>query len=348
MIIPHSRPMIDAEDTKIVSDVLASGMIAQGKSVMKFEAKIAEYVGVKYAVAVSSGTSAIHVALTSIGVGKGDEVIMPSYVCSSPYMATLHAGAIPKIVDIDRSDYNISIHATRENITNKTGAVIVPHMFGTPADLDDFLELGVPIIEDCAQALGAEYRGKKVGSLGLASIFSFYATKMITTGEGGMVLTDDPEVYRLAKEIREYDGRSLDVVRYNYKMTDIGAALGMSQLKKLGYFIEKRRLIAAKYSEILENNSSNILRIDPNKKSVFYRFILLTEKLELMRNFMRENGIICERPVSSPLHRGLPSLICPNAEYVFGRAISVPLFPSMSDEEINRVSQSLEFAIRQL
>jgi len=177
MIIPHSRPMIDAEDTKIVSDVLASGMIAQGKSVMKFEAKIAEYVGVKYAVAVSSGTSAIHVALTSIGVGKGDEVIMPSYVCSSPYMATLHAGAIPKIVDIDRSDYNISIHATRKNITNKTGAVIVPHMFGTPADLDDFLELGVPIIEDCAQALGAEYRGKKVGSLGLASIFSFYATK---------------------------------------------------------------------------------------------------------------------------------------------------------------------------
>jgi len=123
--------------------------------------------------------------------------------------------------------------------------------------------------------------------------------------EGGMVLTDDPEVYRLAKEIREYDGRSLDVARYNYKMTDIGAALGMSQLKKLGYFIEKRRLIAAKYSEILENNSSNILRIDPNKKSVFYRFILLTEKLELMRNFMRENGIICERPVSSPLHRGL-------------------------------------------
>jgi len=348
MIIPHSRPLIDAEDIKTVSDVLASGMIAQGENVREFEAKMAEFVGVKYAVAVSSGTTAIHVALASIGVKKGDEVIMPSYVCSSPYMATLHAGAVPQIVDIDTSDYNINVQAITENITNKTEAIIVPHMFGTPAELNELLELGVPIIEDCAQALGAEYKGKKVGSRGLASVFSFYATKMITTGEGGMVLTDDTEVYRLAKELREYDGRSLDIARYNYKMTDIEAALGLSQLRKLGYFVERRRQIAAKYSEILEENGFKIPKIESYKKSVFYRFILLTEKLEQLRSLMKEMGVTCERPVSYPLHSSLSSVICPNADYVFRRALSVPLYPSMTDEEANRVNQSLEFALRQL
>jgi perosamine synthetase len=348
MIVPHSRPLIDAEDIRAVSDVLASGMIAQGEKVREFEAKIAEFVGVKYAAAVSSGTTAIHVALASLGVKKGDEVIMPSYVCSSPFMAVLHAGASPKIVDIDASDYNISIQSTRENVTSKTKAIIAPHMFGTPADLDEFLELGIPVVEDCAQALGAEYKGRRVGSLGSASVFSFYATKMMTAGEGGMVLTDDPEVYRMARELREYDGRSLDVTRYNYKMTDVEAALGLSQLRKLGCFIERRRHIASLYSERLDGSDVKLPKASSHKRPVFYRYILLTENLEQLRSLMRESGVMCERPVSVPLHMGHPPAPCPNTDYVYQRALSLPLFPGMTDEEVNRVIDSLEAALRRL
>src|SRR4030042_4991595 len=163
MIVPHSKPTIDQKDVEAVTEVLASGSIAQGKKVREFEKELALYVGTKPAIACFAGTAALHLSLVGVGVRSGDDVIIPSYVCASPYFATLYAGAKPRIVDIDRADMNICADTAKKRLTRKAKAIVVPHMFGNPAELDELLELEIPLVEDCAQALGAEYRHKKVG-----------------------------------------------------------------------------------------------------------------------------------------------------------------------------------------
>ena len=341
MMVPHSRPTIDREDIKAVTEVLASGHISQGEKVKEFETRLAKFVGTKYGIAVSSGTSAIHLALTSLNVGPKDEVIIPSYVCASPYMATLHAGAIPKIVDIRPSDFNIYATTLKKGVTHKTKAIIVPHMFGTPAELDELLDLGFPIIEDCAQSLGAEYKKRKVGSFGRLSVFSFYATKMITTGEGGMVLTNDHKIYNKIMEVREYDKKPLNTIRYNYKMSDIQAALGLSQLKKLSYFIKRRREIATIYNKQLSEYNVTLPRTAPHKRSVFYRYVVMVNRLDHIQKMAKKSGIMCEKPIWKPLHKSLPSTKCPNSDHAYNHALSIPLYPSLTEEEVEYVVKKL-------
>jgi len=334
--------MIDAEDIKAVTRVLSSGHISQGEQVKKFETRIAKFVGTKYGVAVSSGTSAIHLALIALNVGGAHEVVVPSYVCASPYMAILHAGALPKIVDVVTSDFNIHAETVKKRITRKTKAIIVPHMFGTPAELDELLDLGIPIIEDCAHSLGAEYKKRRVGSFGRLSVCSFYATKIMTTGEGGMVLTDDREIYEKIVEIREYDKKPLSDVTYNCKMTDIQAALGLSQLKKLQYFIKRRRDIASLYSERFSQYDITIPRTYLHKKPVFYRYVIMVDKMEHIQKRAKKKGVMCEKPVWEPLHKGFPSIRCPNSDYVHSHALSIPLYPSLTNEQVEYVMRGLE------
>jgi perosamine synthetase len=337
MIIPHSRPSIDQHDVKAVTEVLASGRIAQGEKVKEFERALANYVGKTHGVAVSSGTSALHLALSSLGVAGGDEVIMPSYVCSSPYFATLHAGAVPKIVDIDISNYNICASTIKPQICSRTKAVIVPHLFGTPAELGPILGLGIPIVEDCAQSLGAEYKSQRVGSFGKVSVFSFYATKMITTGEGGMILTDDDECYDRLMQLRDYDKKTLAPVKYNYKMTDIQATLGLSQLGKLPEFIERRSQIASIYTNAFSEYDIKLEGTPAESKCAFYRYVMMLEDMERIRKKARSQGVICERPVFKPLHDSFASVECPNSDFVHSHALSIPLYPSLSDEEIGYI-----------
>jgi len=342
VIIPHSRPIIDEEDIKAVSDVLASGMIAQGEKVKEFEEALAGFVGSRFGVAVSSGTAALHLALLGLGVGAGDEVIMPSYVCSSPYFATLHAGAVPKVVDIDLSDFNISPSSVRKQISSKTKAIIVPHMFGTPAELDELLEFSVPIIEDCAQSLGAEYRNRKVGSIGDLSIVSFYATKMMTTGEGGMVLTNNSDLYAKIGEVRDYDAKPLTRVRYNYKMTDFQAALGLSQLRKLPFFIARRREIASLYTSQFSEYNIKIPHGFSHKKSIFYRYVVMVDNAERVQKRAKANGVTCEKPVYEPLNKSLSVFKCPNADIAYEQVLSIPLYPSLSATEIEYLLQTFD------
>jgi len=346
LIIPHSRPSIDRSDIKAVSQVLASGRIAQGEKVKEFEDAVALYVGKKYGVAVSSGTSALHLALLSLGVGPGDEIIMPSYVCSSPYFATLHARAVPKIVDIDLSNFNICADAVGPEISPKTKAIIVPHMFGNPAELDPLLELGVPVIEDCAQSLGAEYKSRRVGSFGELSVFSFYATKMITTGEGGMILTNDEQKYARILELRDYDKKALTPVKYNYKMTDLQASLGISQLHKLPGFIERRRRIASIYSAALSEHRIGLPTATPDSRGVFYRYVVMVDNMERIREETHRDGIICERPVFKPLHSDFATVECPNSDTAHNHALSIPLYPGLSGEEIDYVVARLQETLR--
>ncbi|MEM3702964.1 MAG: DegT/DnrJ/EryC1/StrS aminotransferase family protein [Candidatus Bathyarchaeia archaeon] len=342
MIIPHSRPLIEEDDIKAVAEVLASGHIAQGEKVKEFENAVANFVGVKHAVACSSGTAAIHLALNSLNIKEGDEVIMPSYVCSSPYFATSYTGAKPIIADIDLSDLNISIKSVHKRTSTKTKAIIMPHMFGTPAEIEEFLDLGVHIIEDCAQSLGAKYKNKLVGSFGDLAVISFYATKMITTGEGGMILTNNSELYYKILDVRDYDKKPLAPIKYNYKMTDFQAALGISQLKKLHHFIKRRLKIATLYNEKISGYGVKLLRVPDYKESVFYRYVIMVKEAEKVRMEALKNGIVFERPVYSPLHKSFPSLKCPSSDEAYKKALSIPIYPSLREDEISQITSAFD------
>ena len=194
IFIPHSRPTLDSSEATAVARVVNSGYVSEGAEVLKFERAFARYQGQKGAVAVNSGTAALHLALLALGVGKDDEVMIPSYVCTALLNAVLYTQARPRVVDVHFEDGNISTEAIQKNITKKVKAMVVPHMFGQPADIKDLMGFGMPVVEDCAQAVGASYENKKVGSFGAAGVFSFYATKMMTTGEGGIILTDNEKI----------------------------------------------------------------------------------------------------------------------------------------------------------
>jgi perosamine synthetase len=346
MLIPHSRPSIDSEDIENVVQVLASSNLAQGEKVKEFENQTTRFIGAKYAVACSSGTAALQLALLTLDLEENDEIIIPSYVCASPYFATVHAGARPRIADINPNEANISAAAAKQRLSQKTKAIIVPHMFGNPAELDDLMKLGVPIIEDCAQSMGAEYKNRKVGSYGELAILSFYATKMITTGEGGMVLTNIEELYEKALDLRDYDHKPLVPAKYNYKMTDLQAALGISQLKKLPHFINCRKQIACAYTAALTGTNAILPAHHAHKNSVYYRYIILSDNAERVLKEAKEHGVICEKPVWKPLHQLTHSEECPNTDRVHEKAVSIPLYPSLSQEEIAHVTATLKSALK--
>ena len=220
MVIPHSRPTLDGGDVSSVSEVIRSGQIVQDEVVGEFEKKVAKYIGVNGAAATSTGTSALHLSLLALGIKKGDHVAIPGFVCSALLNVVKYVGAHPILVDVDPETYNIDVHDLRKKIKKTTRAIILPHQFGLPADIDEVMSLGVPVIEDCAQAIGAVYKGEKTGSFGTLSCFSFYATKVLSTGEGGMVVSNSRKLLKKIRDLREYDNKKNYSIRYNYKMTD--------------------------------------------------------------------------------------------------------------------------------
>jgi len=334
--------MIDQKDIEAVVRTLSSQNIAQGVKVREFEQQVARFVGTKHAVACSSGTSALHLAMIGLGLNENDEVIIPSYVCASPYFAALHAHVKPKIVDINRLDSNMSAETAKKELSRKTKAMIVPHMFGNPAELEELLELQTPLIEDCAQSLGAEYKNKKVGSFGAVSTLSFYATKMITTGEGGMVLTNSSTDYSRIIEARDYDKKGLSPAKYNYKMTDFQAALGLSQLEKLQHFVERRRKMASIYNERFSDCDIHIPQEHTHKKPVYFRYVIMTSDANETERQAKEKGVMCEKPVWKPIHQDLNHCVCPNADYLHKHSLSIPIYPSLTEEEIEYVVRTME------
>lgn len=335
-MISHSRPTLDQDDYRHVMNVLKSGRLVQGEQVVRFEQNLSSFIGVKKGVAVSSGTAALHLSLIAIGVGKKDEVIIPSYVCPALLNAVMYVNAVPVIADIDRSTFNIDADDLKKRITKKTKAIIVPHMFGLAAEIDKIVSFGIPVIEDCAQSIGALYQGHHTGTFGVCSIFSFYATKMLATGEGGMVLSDDDGLVKIIRELRDYDEKDFYSVRYNYKMTDIQAAIGISQLKKVSSFIEKRRKIADLYDSKLQKTFL-IPEVPEGRKHIYYRYVLLLDNASGFIKEMKKKGIECNRPVFKPLHKYLGLSGYPATEEIWNKAVSIPIYPSLSDEEIRRI-----------
>jgi perosamine synthetase len=340
-LIPHSRPTVDRRDIRAVSDVLRSAHLAQGEQVRRFEEAVASFLGRRGGVATSSGTSALHLALLVLGVGAGDEVLVPSYSCVALLHAVQYVGAVARPVDIDPETYNLCPRAARRYLTRKTRAVIVPHMFGMPADLEEIVSWGVPVVEDCAQTLGATYRGRQAGAWGVLTVCSFYATKVLTTGEGGMLLSDSDTLLRRARDLRDYDGRATLRVRFNYKMTDMQAALGRSQLRRLHGFLDRRRSLATRYTAALRSLPVRLPQVPPDRTHMFYRYVIgVQDAVALMRR-MHERGIECKPPVSGVLHRFLGQDGCPAAEAASRTAVSIPLYPSLSDADADVVAGAI-------
>jgi perosamine synthetase len=343
-MIPHSRLTLDQNDFDGVLRVLKSEKLVQGEQTARFEVNLSSMIGVKGGVAVSSGTAALHLALISLGIGKGDEVILPSFVCTAPLNAIYYVGATPVIAEIDRLTFNIDVKDLKRRITKKTKAIIVPHMFGLPADMEEISSFGIPVIEDCAHALGSRYKDNYTGGFGMLSIFSFYATKVIATGEGGMVLSNYEGLLEGIKDLRDYDEKDDFAVRYNYKMTDIQAALGISQLKKLSLFIQKRKEIADKYDRIFDALSITAPFVPKGREHIYYRYIVFLENAERFMDSMIKRGVTCRRPVFKPLHRYLGLSGYATTDMVWERAVSIPIYPSLTDEEVGLITDSVKLA----
>jgi dTDP-4-amino-4,6-dideoxygalactose transaminase len=227
-------------------------------------------------------------------------------------------------------------------VTKNTKAIIVPHLFGLPAEMDEILSLGVPVIEDAAQALGGIHKAKKVGSFGLLSTFSFYATKVITTGEGGMLLSNSEDLLEKVRDLRDYDKKRDYKPRYNYKITDLQAALGISQLNELPLFLKRRKEIACQYSSALKECPVILPTEHPDSTHIYYRYVVQVEgNVNNYIGLLHKEGIFCERPVYRPLHQYLGLDNCRETDRVWNTALSIPIYPSLSNEDVERVIQAL-------
>lgn len=308
-MIPIAKPQIGEEEKKAVLEVLNSGTIAQGPRVKAFEEKFARMCGVKYAIATTSGTTALHVALLAHGIGPGDEVITSPFTFIASANSVLYTGAKPVFVDIDPLTFNIDSKKIEAAITELTRAIMPVHLFGLPCDMGPLMELAekynLVIIEDACQAHGAEYKDKRVGSFGTGA-FSFYPTKNITSGEGGMITTNAPIIDEKCRVIRQHGMRKRyyhDELGYNFRMTDIHAAIGLEQLKKLERFNEIRQANAKFLSTHLKGVV--VPTVPEGCKHVYnlYTVRVPSGKRDALRIYLQEQGVGSEVYYPVPIHR---------------------------------------------
>lgn len=370
MYIPYGRQYVDDEDIEEVVKVLKSDFLTTGPVIEEFEKKVADYVGAKYAVAVANGTAALHSACYAANIGKGDEVITTPITFAASSNCAFYCGAVPVFADIDPKTYNIDPSDIEKKITDRTKAIIAVHFTGQPCDMGKIHEIankhGLIVIEDAAHALGAVYEGKKVGSLSEMTTFSFHPVKHITTGEGGMVLTNHQELYERLKLFRTHgitreehllrknDGpwyyEQLDL-GYNYRITDIQCALGISQMKKLPYFLERRKEIAERYQEAFADcDNIQCPYQKPGCENAWHLYVIRIKggKRKEVFEKLREAGIgvnVHYIPVyQHPYYQehGYKDISCPNAEQYYEEAISLPIYPALKEAEQEYVIETVQ------
>ena len=352
MNVPIAQPFAGEEEIAAVERVLRTGMFAQGPEVAKFEQEFATYCGVDHAIAVSNGTTALHAALASAGIGPGDEVIVPSFSFIATATCVSMCGARPVFADVDPRYFMIDPDSVNSMVRKATKAVIGVHLFGQPFDISPIQDLcsdnNLFLIEDAAQAHGAEYRGKKVGGFGKSACFSFYPTKNMTTGEGGMITTNDPEY---AATIRRFinHGQSEKYLHtslgYNYRLTDIGAALGRVQLAKLDGFNARRNHNATVLDSLLRKSGLVIPERRPKSTHMFHQYVVKVpgdfgRTREQLMAGLKEKGIgtavhypipIHRQPVYSKLVKGVK---CPVSDELSREVMSLPVHPLVTDEQL--------------
>ena len=359
-MIPIAKPFIGDEEIKEVEAVLRSGFIAQGPKVAEFEEKFAEYIGTRHAIATSSGTTALHVALLCAGIGKGDEVITTPFSFAATANSILYAGGKPVFVDIDPKTYNINPEKIEEAVTDKTKAIMPVHLYGQPADMDQICKIAedhdLKVIEDAAQAHGAIYHGRKVGSIGDMACFSFYPTKNITTGEGGIITTDDDAFDKDARAIRahgESERYEHVTLGYNFRMTDIAAAIGVVQIKRLEEFNEKR----IENAEYLTEHINSIEGIEPpyvaeNVRHVFHQYTVRVAdgKRDELKEFLNSEGVgtgvhYPRTIYKQKLYEDLGyTADCPEAEKAAAEVLSLPVNPTLTAEDFGKIVSVLQDA----
>jgi perosamine synthetase len=330
-MINHSKPDINFEDKKAVNDVLDSLNLVKGKYVKKFENEFAKQFQYQNAIATSSGTYALVIGLKLLGIKSGDEVIIPTYVCNNVLEAVVNVGAIPIICDIC-DHWVVTPENVMKHINSKTKAIIIVHIYGIWADVDEFNKLGVPIVEDCCHSIGNLPDGRVFGHKGTMSFFSFHATKCLTTGEGGMLVLNDEALFEKYK--KSFINKAATPV-----ITDVQASLGLSQLNRYCNFLNRRNLIAEKYLNNL--NQTTLTKINKiAKKTIFYRFPLITDRdiNEVVGVFGKEN-IAVRRGVDSMLHRylNLNDKDFPNSVNAFNHTLSIPIYPALTDNEVETI-----------
>jgi perosamine synthetase len=367
--IPMSSPDIDLEDIEEVLEVVRGGRLALGPKAEQFERAVADYVGVRHAVAVSSGTAALHLIVKALGIGAGDEVLVPSFTFAASVNSLLYEGARPVFVDIEDVTYNLDPRDLKRKITSKTRAIMAVDVFGHPAEWDEILEIaaqnGVQIIDDSCEALGAEYRGQKLGSFGAAAAFAFYPNKQITTGEGGMIVTNSDQIAMLSRSLRNQGrgemGAWLEHERlgYNYRLDEMSAALGFSQMKRIDQLLAKREEVARRYTRRLESfDWVRPPRVSPNvRMSWFVYVVTLARGLDrdtVMRRLEAQG--VPARGYFLPVHlqpylreAGIDTRAerLPVTESVARRTIALPFHNRLTDADIDRVVSALKRAVEQ-
>lgn len=369
-MIPYGKQTIEQDDIQAVVDVLKSDFLTTGPKIAEFEQTVADYVGAKYAVAISNGTSALHAACFAAGIEPGDEVITTPLTFAASANCVLYCGGTPVFADVDPKTYNIDPEDIQRKITDRTKAIIAVHLAGQPCDMDAIhsiaREHGLIVIEDGAHALGSVYKGKKVGSMSDMTTFSFHPVKPITTGEGGMIVTDNEDFYKKMILFRSHGITRDDSMMtsndgpwfyqqfnlgYNYRITDIQCALGCSQMKKLDRFLARRKEIVARYNEAFADCDNIITPYQlSDTESGWHLYIVQVKKCDRRQVFenMREKGIgvnVHYIPVyMHPYYQehGYENVHCANAEEIYSHIISLPLYPGLTSEQQDYVIDTLK------
>lgn len=365
--IPIMQPSLSGNELKYVTDCVQTGWISsQGSYVKQFEKMFAEYCGAPYSLATSNGTVALHLALASLGIGPGDEVIVPDYTFAASINSVLYTGATPVVVDIDPVTWTIDVNAVKAAITSKTRAIMPVHIYGHVCDMDALVTIAkehqLHIVEDCAESLGSFYNGKASGVFGTVSAFSFFGNKTITTGEGGMLIFKDKETYERASVLRDH-GMSKskrywhDELGFNYRMTNLQAAIGVAQMERIDEILRTKRWIAQTYDQALANLPG--LQLHGEKEGTISSYWLYTMLVKPGYGFTRnelierlaKNGIE-GRPAFYPLHAmpvyAKPEYLrgqeFPNSKYVSEHGLSLPSYVDLTEEEIADIIKSVETA----
>ncbi len=367
--LAYGHQWIDDHDIESVINVLKGDYLTTGPYVDEFERQVAEYVGAEYAVAVANGTAGLHMACFAAGIEEGDEVIVSSMTFAASANCVLYQRGTPVFVDIDPVTYNIDLDDLEKKITNRTKVIIPVDFTGQSVDMDSIRKIAdrydLIIIEDAAHAFGSEYKGKKVGTAADMTMFSFHPVKPITTGEGGVVTTNNEELYRKMALFRTHgitrDRSSLtenqgpwyyeqQYLGYNYRLTDLQCALGISQLRRLDEFIERRRSIVSKYNEALSGVAGVVTPYEADYSNSGWHLYIIRLKMELFKGTRKdifealraENIGVNVHYIPVYLHpyyqgHGYKKGICPNAEQLYQEMITLPLFPKMTDQDVQDV-----------
>lgn len=339
-MIPHSRPTLGPEDCQALLEVIESGQLSQGPRVAAFEEAVASRLGRRGGVAVSSGTAALALALAALGIGPGDEVLLPAYACSALGDAVRFVGAAPVLADVG-PDLALAPDQAARRLCKRTRAVVVVHPFGHPVDVEPFLAMGPAVIEDSAQALGAVRDGVPAGGRGAAAVCSFYATKPVAVGEGGMILADDDAVLQASREFRRGGGRGKG---FNFKLSDLAAALGLAQLGRLDAFVARRRHIARRYDAAFARVPLRTPPADAAAEASYARYVVRAPDAARFVERLARSGVEAKPPVGDPLFLSY-EVVYPEAIRAFAECASLPIYPSLTEAELDRVVESVLQAV---